>query len=139
MPGGLIVLVGSLLYVIFGFFPWWTINIVSGLGSYGIPSSSVSFNAWRSGSAVFSAIVFLVAAGAFLLKALKVIPAPKVPLEMIALGAVVLGDLLFLIAFFDVPSFASRGWGMWVDVVVLVGINVGAVLQFIRARVHPGV
>lgn len=137
MPGGLMVLLGGLLYGVFGFFPWWTINIVSGLSSYGIPSSSVSFNAWRSGTATFSAIVFLLAAGAVLIKALRIIPAPKIPLELIALGAVALGDLLFLIAFFDAQPFTSRGWGMWIDVVLVIGINVGAVFQFIKSRVNP--
>jgi hypothetical protein len=85
--------------------------------------------------------MFLVAAGAFLLKALKVTPTPKVPAEVIALGAVVLGDLFFLIAFFSVPAGRfgfARGWGLWVDLVVVAGITVGAVLQFIKGRVQPG-
>jgi hypothetical protein len=142
MPGGLIVLVGGLLYVIFGFCPWVTINIGCGLGLPSKVPCSVSLNAWHSGTAVFSAIMFLLAAGAFLAKALKVMPAAKVPLEMIAFGAAVLGDLFFLIAFFSVPAGRfgyARGWGLWIDLLVVVGINVGAVLQFIKGRVNPGV
>jgi hypothetical protein len=137
MPGGLVVLVGGLLYVVLGFFPWWTINITSGLKSYGIPASSLSFNAWHRGAGAFSVILLVLAAAAFLAKALKVIP-PTIRVELIALGAVVLADLFFLVAFFDVPSFASRGWGMWTALVVLLAINVGAVLQFIKGRAHPG-
>ena len=88
-------------------------------------------------SAVLLAILFLLAAGVFLAKALKVIPAPKVPLEMVALGAVVLGDLFFLIAFFSVPAGffgISRGWGLWIDLVVAIAITAGAVLQFLGSR-----
>jgi hypothetical protein len=133
LPGGLIVLVGAFLYCVFGFFPWYTINIDCGLVPAGVPCA-VNYNAWRSGTAVFSAIVFLLAAGVFVVKALRGIPAPKLPLEMIALGAVALGDLFFLIAFFSVPagSFGfGRGWGLWIDLLVVLGINAGAVLQFL--------
>jgi hypothetical protein len=135
-PGGLIVLAGGLLYCVFGFFPWYVQNIDCGLVGPGIPCA-VSLNAWRSGTALFSAILFLLAAGAFLAKALKVIPAPKVPLELVALGAVVLGDLFFLIAFFSVPAGffgISRGWGLWIDLVVAIAITAGAVLQFLGSR-----
>jgi hypothetical protein len=135
MPGGLMVLAAALLYCVFGFFPWYTQNFGCGLPDLpqGVPCS-VSFNAWRRESAVFSAIVFLLAGGAFLVKARKGIPAPKVPLDLIALGAVVLGDLFFLITFFSVKAGTfgiARGWGLWVDLVVVIGINGGAVLQFI--------
>ena len=63
-------------------------------------------------------------------------------MELIALGAVVLGDILFLIALVSVTAGIlgiARGWGLWLDLVVLIGINVGAVLQFIKSRAHPGV
>lgn len=136
MPGGLIVLAGGLLYCVFGFFPWYVQNIDCGMVPPGIPCA-VALDAWRSGTAVFSAILFLLAAGVFLAKALKVIPAPKVPLELLALGAVVLGDLFFLIAFFSVPAGffgISRGWGLWVDLAVVIAITAGAVLQFLGSR-----
>jgi hypothetical protein len=140
MPGGLIVLAGGLLYCVFGFFPWYTQNIDCGIAPPGVPCA-ISLNAWRSGTAVFSAILFLLAAGVFVAKALKVIPAPKVPLELAALAAVVLGDLFFLIAFFSVPAGffgISRGWGLWIDLVVVIAINVGAVLQFLhKGRAQP--
>ncbi len=136
MPGGLIVLVGGLLYCVFGFFPWYVQNIDCGMVPPGVPCA-VNLDAWHSGTAVLSAILFLLAAGAFLAKALKVIPAPKVPLELVALGAVVLGDLFFLIAFFSVPAGffgISRGWGLWIDLVVVIAITAGAVLQFLGSR-----
>lgn len=142
MPGGLIVLAGGVLYCVFGFFPWYVQNIDCGIAPPGVPCA-VSLNAWRSGTALFSAILFLAAAGVFLAKALKVIPAPKVPLELVALGAVVLGDLFFLIAFFSVPAGffgISRGWGLWIDLVIVIAITAGAVLEFLGSRrAHPAV
>jgi hypothetical protein len=136
MPGGLIVLAGGLLYCVFGFFPWYVQNIDCGMVPPGVPCA-VALNAWHSGTALFSAILFLVAAGVFLAKALRAIPAPKVPLELVALGAVVLGDLFFLIAFFSVPAGffgISRGWGLWIDLAVVIAITAGAVLQFVGSR-----
>jgi hypothetical protein len=130
MPGGLIAIVGALLYLVFSFFPWYTIYNYCPFGpAFGVPCS-VTLSAWDQGSAVSSVILFLLAGVAFFLKAAKVIP-PKVPLEMIALGLVVLGDIFFVVAFFSTSGGLSRGWGLWIDLVVLIVINVGAVLQFI--------
>ena len=141
-PGGLIVLVGGLLYCVFAFFPWYVQDIDCGIAPPGVPCA-ISFNAWHSGTALLSAVLFLLAAGVFLAKALKVIPAPKVPLELAALGAVALGDLFFLIAFVSFPAGLfgfARGWGLWLDLVVVIAINVGAVLQFLRkGRAQPAV
>src|ERR1700722_9056635 len=138
LPGGLIALVGGLLYVVVSFFPWYTINICS--ASMCGNEMSVTKNAWDRGPATFSVLLFLLVAGIFLVTALQVIPAPKVPLELIALGAVVLGDIFFLVSLISVPpaiTGLSRGWGLWVALVLVVGINVGAVLQFNKGRARP--
>ena len=121
-PGGLMAVVGGLLYFVFSFFPWYTVNnfLVSGTA-----------NAWSRASGVWSVLVFLVVALAFAVKALRVVP-PKIHLEVLTLGLVVLGDIFFLVAFFDVPELVSRGWGLWVALIVGLVINVGAVLQFIK-------
>ncbi|HEY7050517.1 MAG TPA: hypothetical protein VH496_00065 [Mycobacterium sp.] len=134
MPGGLLVLAGGLLYFVFSFFPWYTVDFC---GDFNVPnaygfSCSVSANAWDRGVATFSVIVFLLVALAFLVKALRVVP-PRVPLELIALGLVVLGDIFFLISFFNTQG-TSRGWGLWVALVLWILINVGAVLEVLKAR-----
>jgi hypothetical protein len=73
--------------------------------------------------------IFCVAA-AFGVKALKVVP-PRIPLEIIALGLVLAGDIFFLFAFFNgVAGPISRGFGLWMDLLAAIAINVGAVLQF---------
>ena len=128
---------GGLLYVIVSFFPWYTIDICS--ASMCGHEMSVTKNAWDRGPATFSVLLFLLVAGVFLVMALQVIPEPKVPLEVIALGAVVLGDILFLVSLISVPpaiTGLSRGWGLWVALVLVVVINVGTVLQFNKSRAH---
>ncbi|MDT5010531.1 MAG: hypothetical protein QOH57_2148 [Mycobacterium sp.] len=135
MPGGVIALAGGLLYLVFSFFPWYTIGGCGGFdgSSFGIECPTISINAWHGGLAIFSVILFVLVAGAFLVKALGVIP-PSVPLEIIALGLAVLADVFFLVAFFDTASgFVTRGWGMWAALALAVLTTVGAVLEFIKA------
>jgi hypothetical protein len=128
MPGGLIALVGCLLYFVCSFFPWYTIP--SEYCSYSAVCRNYSLNAWDRGIAFFTVILFLFVAIAFLIKALQVLP-PAVPIELIALGAVLLADIFFLIAFLSTQGL-SRGWGMWIALVLWLAINVGAVLQFVK-------
>jgi hypothetical protein len=99
LPGGLIALVGGLLYVVVSFFPWYIIQLCYGLG---VPCVTSTRNAWDRGPATFSVLLFLLVAVIFVVMALQVV-APKVPLEMIALGAVVLGDILFLVSLISLP------------------------------------
>jgi hypothetical protein len=119
-PGGLMAAVGGLLFFVFSFCPWYTVRF------FGLEA-----NAWDRGSGVWSVLIFVVVGLAFAVRALKVI-SPKIPLEIIALGLVVLGDIFFLVALLDVPRGVSMGWGLWIDLVVALVINVGAVLQFIK-------
>lgn len=122
-PGGLMAAVGGLLYFVFSFLPWYEVEVLWVKGSV---------NAWNRGASVGTVLIFLLVAAAFVIKAFKVIP-PKVPLEIIVFALVALGDLLFLVAFFSgVVGPVSRGAGLWIDLVVLIVINVGAVLQFIK-------
>jgi hypothetical protein len=121
-PGGLMAVVGGLLYFVFSFCPWYTARWLD---------EDISANAWHRASGVWSVLIFLVVALAFVVRALKVIP-PKIPLEVITLGLVVVGDIFFLVAFLDVPGAVSRGWGLWLDLLFVLVINVGAVLQFIK-------
>ena len=129
-PGGLIAVVGGILYFVFSFFPWYSIHLWVCDPSFGVPCQ-VNLNAWDRGSATFSVIIFLLVALAFLIKALRVIR-PSVPLELIALAAIVLGDVLFLTAFFSTPEGLSRGWALWVELVVVLAINLGGIVQFIK-------
>jgi hypothetical protein len=130
VPGGLIAIVGGLLYFVFSFFPWYAIHVWFCDPSLGVPCQ-VNLNAWDRGSATCSVIIFLFVALAFVAKALKLVR-PTFPLEVIALAAILLGDVLFLTAFFTTPDGLSRGWGLWIDLVVLLAINLGGVIQFIR-------
>lgn len=117
-PGGLIAAAGGLVYFVFSFFPWYTVEWLG------------SINAWQRASSLWSVIIFGLVAVAFGVKALGVIP-PRIPLEIIALGLVVVGDLFFLFAFFNgVEGPISRGVGLWIDLLAAIAINVGAVLQF---------
>jgi hypothetical protein len=129
-PGGLTAVGGAFFYFVFSFFPWYT-TYHCPLGPFFEVSCMVSRNAWDRGSAVLSVLIFLLAAVTFVVKALRIIP-PKVPLDIIALGMVVLGDVFFLVAFFDKPDGFSRGWGLWIGLVGLLAVNLGAVLQFIK-------
>jgi hypothetical protein len=129
MPGGLIALVCSVLYFVVSFFPWYTApsRYNEMCERYGCQT----LNAWDRGPAIVSVILFLFVAIVFLVKALQVLPA-AVPIELIALGTVLLADIFFLIAFFSTEG-ASHGWGLWIALVLWLAINVGAVLQFIKA------
>jgi hypothetical protein len=129
-PGGLTAVVGALLYFVFSFFPWYTIYFCPFGPDTGSPCG-VSLNAWDRGSAVSSVLMFLLVALAFVVKAFKVLP-PKFPLEVIALSIVVLGDISFLVAFFSTEDGLSRGWGLWVDLVLALVINLGVLLQFVK-------
>jgi Protein of unknown function (DUF2510) len=126
VPGGLMAVVGGLLYFVVSFCPWYTDN-----ADLGFETFRETANAWDRGSGAWSAIIFLLVALAFVVKALKVVPT-KLQLEMISLGLVVVGDIFFLVAFLDVPGDVSRGWGLWIDLIVVLVINAGAVLQFIK-------
>lgn len=128
-PGGLMAVVAGVLYFVFSFCSWYTYSVDL---PYGGVLESYSGNAWNRGSGVWSALIFLLVAIAFAVKALKVVP-PNIPLEIIAFGLVVLGDIFFLFAFLDVPEPISRGWGMWVCLAAVAVITAGAVLQFIKA------
>jgi hypothetical protein len=129
-PGGLIAVIGGILYFVFSFFPWYSIHAWVCDPSFGVPCQ-VNLNAWDRGSGAFSVIIFLLVALVFLTKALKVIR-PNFPLEIVALAAIALGDIFFLIAFFTTPDGLSRGWGLWTDLVVVLAINLGGVVQFIK-------
>jgi hypothetical protein len=119
-PGGLIAAVGGLLFLVFSFFPWYTLEWLG------------SVNAWHRASSEWSVIIFGLVTVAFGGKALRVVPR-KIQLEIIALGLVFAGDLFFLFAFFNgVASPISRGFGLWMDLLVVIAINVGAVLQFLK-------
>ena len=127
-PGGLMAVVGAALYFVFSFFTWYTYT-ESLLGQ---DIAEFTGNAWHRTSGVWSVLIFLLVPLLFVVKALKVVPR-KIPLEMIALGVVVLADIFFLVAFLDVPDPVSRGWGLWIELVLVLVINVGAVLQFMKA------
>ncbi|MBW0017839.1 MAG: DUF5336 domain-containing protein [Mycobacterium sp.] len=122
-PGGLMAAVGGLLYFILSFCPWYAVDVLY---------IHVSVNAWHESTGMLSALIFLLVAVAFGVKALKVLPA-NIPLEIIALALAGLGDLLFLIAFLAVPNGASRDWGMWIALLAALVITAGAVLQFLKA------
>ncbi|HZQ33010.1 MAG TPA: hypothetical protein VFB19_14900 [Mycobacterium sp.] len=132
MPGGLIAVVGSLLYFVFSFFAWYTLNICEGMGLGDDFPCTATRNAWDRGPALISVLLFLLVAAIFVVSALQVIP-PRVPLGLFALGAVLLADIFFLVSLISVPWPWSRGWGLWVSLVLAIVITVGAVLQFISA------
>ena len=122
VPGGLMAVVGGVVYFLLSFCPWYTVD---GLG--------LSANAWDRGTGTLSVIIFLLVAAAFAVKALRVVP-PRIPLEIIALGLVVTADIFFLVAFLDVPDPAdfSRGWGLWIALAAVLVITAGAVLEFMK-------
>lgn len=137
MPGGLMAIVGALLYFIFSFFAWYTATVDVGLLSEDI--RSISGNAWGRASGVWSVLIFLLVAVVFVVKALRVLPS-KIPLEMIAAALTVVADIFLLVALIDIPNPNvggpnpfTRGWGLWVDFAVALVINAGVVLQFIKA------
>jgi hypothetical protein len=137
MPGGLIAAVGSLLYVVVSFFPWYTVDLCSAdvCGN----ELALTKSAWDRGSASFSVLLFLLAGALFVAAALQVVPR-KVPLVMIALGVVGLGDIFFVAELVGhVPSFVSRGFGLWAAFVLCIAITAGTVLQSIKDRARPGV
>lgn len=125
IPGGLVAIVGGVLLFIFSFFPW-----------YGACAQYIDvciyFSAWDYGVALFSVILLVIASVASLLRAVPAIPA-SLPLELIALGAVALGDILFLISLATTPLGAPRAWALWVALVLCLAINAGVILQFLRA------
>ena len=128
VPGGLMAVVGAALYFVFSFGTWYTYTE----SLLGTDIAEFTGNAWHRASGVWSVLIFLLVPLLFVLRALKVVPR-KIPLEMIALGVVVLADVFFLVAFLDVPDPISRGWALWVELVLVLVITVGAVLQFMKA------
>lgn len=137
VPGGLMAIVGGLLFFIFSFFTWYTATVDVGILSQDI--RTLTGNAWGRASGVWSVLIFLLVAVMFVVKALRVVPS-KVPLEMIAAGLAVIADIFFLVALIDVPNPNvggpnpfSRGWALWVELIVVLVINAGVVLQFLKA------
>lgn len=137
VPGGLMAILGGLFYFIFSFSTWYKATVDVGILSEDI--RSLSSNAWGRASGVWSVLIFLLVAVAFVVKALRLVP-PKIPLEMIAAGLVVVADIFLLVALIDIPNPNvggpnpfSRGWGIWVDFGFALLINAGVVLQFIKA------
>jgi hypothetical protein len=128
VPGGLMAAVGAALYFVFSFFTWYSYTETL----LGEDIAQFTGNAWHRTSGVWSVLIFLLVPVLFVLKALKVVP-PRIPVETIALGVVVLADIFFLVAFLDVPDPVSRGWALWIELVLVLVISVGAVLQFMRA------
>jgi hypothetical protein len=127
-PGGLMAVVGAALYFVFSFFTWYSYTETF----LGEDIAQFTGNAWHRTSGVWSVLIFLLVPLLYVVRALKVVPR-KLPLEIIALGVVVLADIFFLVAFLDVPGPVSRGWALWIELVLVLVINVGAVLQFLKA------
>jgi hypothetical protein len=134
MPGGMIAMVGGVLYLVCSFFPWVSINTCGGYdtSSLGISCPTISVSGFHGGN-IFIIFLFLAVSVAFLLKALSVIPA-NVPIELIALGIVVIADIILIINFINAAEVLSLvAWGAWASLAVAAVITVGAVLEFIKA------
>jgi len=123
-PGGVMVVVGGVLYFVFSFFTWY----ITGGCVFGVCVWS-KWNAWSSGMATTSVIIFLIVALVYVGKAFKIV-GPSIPVEIIALAGILIGDIFAFASF--VNTNASYGWAMYLDGLFLVAINVGGILQFRR-------
>lgn len=129
-PGGLVAAVAMVVAFVLSFMPWYVPDCGSVPSEFrsACEQADVHGVAWDRGIAWFSVILFVLVGLAYVTKALKVVPA-NVPLELMALVVTALGDLFFLISFFKLDGTA-RGWALYLSLLVVVALNVGAVLEF---------
>ena len=147
MPGGMIAIVSGILLFVVSFFHWWTPNVDKlcsdiGLGGVGDECrrlyGGTGASAWDRGVTTFALILTLVIVAAFVVKALKLLPA-SVPLELIAAGLLVLADIFFLITFISKAvkgassDIISRGWPLYAGLVLVLALNVGVIMALMKS------
>ena len=127
--GTKIILVAAVVLVVTGFFPWYT-------WSFG--PISFSENGWHSWSII--AILLGLAMGAVIAVQNLVEPNP-LPANVggfswpkIMLGAAVVAALCVLIKLISGPTGSSAGFGLWLGIIAVAGLVVGAFLDFQAER-----
>lgn len=155
LSGGPLVVLGSLLFVLFSLSPYYradtnTGSVAQNCGritdprlhkicvheTLGSQSTAVSYhwNGWHRLISWPPIVLFLLLALVVAAKGLAARP-NKVRLGTKALGLVIVADVLFLIAFYDMPnSYMGRAWGIWVSLILVLFITAGALLTFVDLR-----
>jgi hypothetical protein len=141
MPGGAIAIGSGVLLFIISFFHWWVPNVDAICGSEGGLGDTCrslvggqGAKAWDRGITTFALILTLVIVAVFVAKALKVLPA-SLPLELIAAGVLVLADIFYLITFISKGGGGagiSRGWALYVGLILVLALNAGVVLALMN-------
>lgn len=155
LSGGPVVVVGGILFVLFSLAPYYKAETDTGtvaqncshikdragymmcvhrtLGSLKA-AANYQWNGWHRLISWPPIVLFLFLALVVAAKGLATRP-NKVRLGNKALGLVVVADVLFLIAFYDMPnSYMVRAWGLWVSLILAVFITVGALLTLLDLR-----
>jgi hypothetical protein len=141
MPGGVVVLGSALLLFVISFFHWWVPNLDSLCGDEGALGDTcrkvyggAGAKAWDRGVTTFALILALAIAALYVVKALKVVP--KLPVDLVAAGVLVLADICFLITFLSKGgggSIISRGWALYVGLILVLAINAGVVMSLMSS------
>ncbi|MBI1758212.1 MAG: hypothetical protein HYR62_03160 [Actinobacteria bacterium] len=145
MPGGLVAAASGVLLFLLSFFSWWAPNVDKLCRSAGFGTevckaqyshSALGYaSAWDRGITAFAILLAVAIAALYLTKAANVLPA-SLPVDLIAVGALIIADLGFLITFLSKGTggeFISRGWAQWLAMLVWIGLNAGVGLELARS------